>query len=88
MKKIFVLCMILFVSPSFSHSWYDYDCCSDQDCEPVKIQTDSNGNYAIIKNGQKWYIDKPRLIRPSQDDQYHVCIYMNQVYCLYVPTGI
>lgn len=86
-----LIVMILFAiwsSPVQSHSWYDSDCCGENDCEPVKIEVDSGGNYAILKNGTKWYIINPRSVRPSQDDNYHVCIYQNQVWCLYVPTGI
>ena len=22
--------------PAHAHSWYDYDCCSDEDCRPAK----------------------------------------------------
>lgn len=79
----------MFSTSVSAHSWYDSDCCGENDCEPVKIQTDAGGNFAVLKNGQKWYIDKSeKPIRPSQDDQYHVCIHMNRVWCLYVPTGI
>lgn len=71
-----------------SHSWYDPECCGGNDCEPVVVRTDANGNYAVLKNGQKWYIDKPKTQKPSKDDSYHVCIHMNQVWCLYVPPGV
>ena len=67
---------------------YDPDCCGGNDCEPVEIKTDSGGNFAVLKNGKKWYIHNPRSVRPSRDDNYHVCIHRNQVWCLYVPTGI
>lgn len=94
MKYILTGLMIILMSTAaISHEaptgWeYDYDCCGNNDCEPVKIETDSGGSYAVLKNGQKWYITKPKSVRPSQDDNYHVCIHMNQVWCLYVPTGI
>ena len=84
---ISVLMLVLFVTSVNAHSWYDRDCCSDNDCEPVKVHTDEGGNFAILKNGKKWYIDKPLYIRPSQDENYHVCVYQNMVWCLYVPTG-
>ena len=88
MLKIIILFVLLTIStPAYSHSWYDSDCCGENDCDPVKILQDNGGNYAILKNGQKWYILNPRSVRPSQDDNYHVCIHMNQLWCLYVPTG-
>lgn len=80
--------IIMTTTAALSHSWYDPDCCGGNDCEPVKVQVDSGGNFAVLKNGQKWYIDKSyKPPRPSQDENYHVCIHMNQVWCLYVPTG-
>ncbi len=27
--------VVAFSRPARSHSWYDADCCSDRDCEPV-----------------------------------------------------
>lgn len=83
---IVVVMMVLVSSVAHGHSWYDSDCCGGNDCEPVKVMTDNGGNYAILKNGNKWYIDQPRTIRPSQDDNYHVCIHQGIVWCLYVPT--
>lgn len=79
---------VMFTTMVYSHSWYDMECCHEQDCEPVEIRTDKGGNYAIVRNGVKWYIDKPRVVKPSKDDSYHICIHMNQVWCLYVPPGI
>lgn len=88
MKSILVAVFFMIsVTGAFAHSWYDSECCGENDCEPVKVQTDEKGNFAVLKNGQKWYVDKPRSIRPSKDDNYHVCIHMNMVWCFYVPSG-
>lgn len=89
MKNSILAAMFFMMSATsaFAHSWYDPECCGENDCEPVRIRTDENGNFAILKNGQKWYVDKPKSIRPSKDDNYHVCIFMNQVWCFYVPSG-
>jgi hypothetical protein len=79
--------IMMTATAALTHSWYDPDCCGGNDCEPVKVQVDNDGNFVVLKNGQKWRIDKPRSVRPSKDDNYHVCIFLNQVWCLYVPTG-
>ena len=30
-----LMIVVLLARPAHSHSWYDPDCCSDRDCEPV-----------------------------------------------------
>lgn len=84
---IAIIFLVMVKGPAFGHLWYDTDCCGGNDCEAVHIRTDNRGDYAILKNGAKWYIINPRSVRPSKDDDYHICIHQNQVRCLYIPTG-
>jgi len=66
---------------------YDYDCCHDKDCAPVQAQHDELGDYAIDSNGMKWYFRDAQSIRPSQDSDYHICVYAGKLRCAYIPSG-
>jgi hypothetical protein len=62
--------------PAYPHSWYDMECCHDQDCAPathidkltigVLIITNKYGTYVINPNGN-------HKVKESKDHQYHVC---------------
>lgn len=74
------------------HSWYDPDCCSNQDCFEIGRQaviSPAEGGYLVTVPGR----DKPVFfsrskIRASQDGSYHVCIAQSGMpFCLYVPLG-
>jgi hypothetical protein len=81
------LLLITVTSHVRAHSWYDYWCCSDNDCFPIKeIHNDPRGDYMIF-NGSKYYFQDAISTRPSQDEQYHACIVGGRLRCLYVPTG-
>lgn len=69
---LFSLCLVLFSTLVYGHSWYPYDCCHDQDCFPIKcedILEDINGNY--IYDGLTFTKDK---IKNSLDAMCHACI--------------
>lgn len=61
-----------------AHSWYPQDCCSEQDCAPASSMFFDNKTGDLIftsKHGTgilKW-VDRKK-IRPSEDDQWHVCL--------------
>ena len=77
------------------HSWYDYDCCSDEDCRPVPATdvVEIEGGWKHIPSGAI-FKDTPekKRIRPSHDRHFHVCLgnkpyNMNFPYCIYILQG-
>ncbi len=62
---------------ALSHSWYDNDCCHDQDCAPViqPIETDKDGNQKMTtKHGTVTITPSFKQNRDSRDNQIHVCM--------------
>lgn len=82
---------LLSVQAASAHSWYDHDCCSDNDCKPISaadVKTLPNG-YEVTFAGRVFQVpyDDPR-IRSSRDMDYHACEYpREELRCLYVPPG-
>jgi hypothetical protein len=79
--------------PARSHSWYDPDCCSDRDCEPVGAVTfvASDPNSVPIMVVTTSFGTKPvtprTKIRESKDGRMHACIYLGELICLYLPPS-
>jgi len=68
-------------------SWYDFDCCNDEDCRPASdgevVETTDGWLYTptgrVVKEGDNAY-------RDSKDEQFHVCTnFTGWLRCLYVP---
>lgn len=81
------------VGPVKSHSWYDPDCCSDHDCEPVWEVVFVAGDPGklptmVVSNrfGTKPVTPQTK-IRESKDSRMHACIYQGALLCLYMPPG-
>jgi hypothetical protein len=79
--------------PARSHSWYDPDCCSGHDCEPVSAVTyvaSDPGTVPVMvvttSLGTKPVTPMTR-IRESKDSRMHGCIYQGALLCLYMPPG-
>lgn len=79
------------VSPAGAHSWYDPDCCSGQDCEPVSavtfVASDPQSAPVMIVTtslGTKPLTSRTK-VRQSQDSRMHACIYRGELLCLYLP---
>jgi hypothetical protein len=76
-----------------SHSWYDADCCSDRDCEPVSAVTfvASDTTSVPIMVVTTSFGTKPvtpqTKIRESKDGRMHACIYHDKLICLYLPPS-
>ncbi|MBX9588216.1 MAG: hypothetical protein K2X43_02855 [Hyphomonadaceae bacterium] len=85
--------VVVLARPARSHSWYDPDCCSDRDCEPVSaitfvasdpgavpvmVVTTSFGTKPVTSNTK---------IRESKDSRMHACIYQGVLLCLYLPPS-
>lgn len=78
---------------AISHSWYDPDCCSGQDCEPVRavsfVASDPASLPVMIVTtslGTKPLTPQTK-IRQSKDSRMHGCIYQERLICIYMPPG-
>ena len=72
------------------HSWYDPQCCSDKDCEPLSVAPKLDGDFYVMPNGARF----PRsATRPSHDGGWHWCHFESKnteaktVYCVYEPLN-
>ena len=82
-----------FAVPARSHSWYDPDCCSGADCEPVQsVQFVASDEKSLpvmiitISLGTKPLTPRTK-VRQSKDSRMHGCIFMGELICLYMPPG-
>lgn len=91
---IVLLALLVFVAltrTARSHSWYDADCCSDRDCEPVSAVSfvASQPNSVPVMVVTTSFGTKPvtadTKIRESKDGRMHACIYQEKLICLYLP---
>lgn len=67
------------------HHWYDPWCCNDKDCRPVPCEElieQKDGSYKY----QNYTIDKSK-VKPTQDNQCHVCIFNETGRCAYIQYG-
>lgn len=88
-----LLIVFFLARPAKSHSWYDPDCCSDRDCEPVStisfVASDPNSVPVMVVTtsfGTKPVTPQTK-IRESKDSRMHACIYQGALLCLYMPPG-
>jgi len=77
-----------------AHSWYPRECCTDRDCKPVPCELTEGrirGVAVIIytETGKNYYAEM-RKVRPSPDDQCHVCIQSGtqNMRCVFVPEKL
>lgn len=90
-------------SDARAHSWYDIDCCSKFDCTPATKIEHQEGfqvwhtkRFGMIKVDQSFWKLNAGRIRPSKDDQHHICVrlgpyskrHLKSIRCLYVPGGV
>ena len=57
------------------HDWYEYDCCNDDDCRPMRsgdYTLRSDGSAIVRYKGDVVELDK-EAVRPSQDLEAHIC---------------
>ena len=84
MSKTTIALMLLLSStfPLSSHNWYDGDCCGGNDCHPVPCE-----EITEKKDGYHWknlVFKFKESIRPSKDNQCHVCHTDTNPHCLYI----
>jgi hypothetical protein len=74
---------------AWGHSWYDWDCCADNDCKPVPAEDVAEivGGWKYLPTGNEF--KDPKRIRPSHDGNFHVCINPSnkQSLCIYIVSG-
>ena len=88
-----LLVVIALAKPARSHSWYDPDCCSDRDCEPVSavsfVASDPKSVPVMVVTtgfGTKPVTPQTKM-RESKDNKMHACIYQEKLICLYLPPS-
>jgi hypothetical protein len=78
----------LSLSVAHGHSWYDPDCCGDNDCAPIAKERVQfvNGGYLI--DGKHFIEATSTRVRGSQDDQFHACFWpADRLWCFYIPAS-
>jgi hypothetical protein len=80
-------------SPSMSHDWYPWECCSDNDCAPIPVAEtprEEGGGFTLTDGRRVNYRD----LKPSPDGLWHLCeqkwptnTRKRKILCLYGPIG-
>jgi hypothetical protein len=83
--------LLLATTPVHAHSWYDGQCCKEQDCRQTEL-------HEVERRENGWFVTSTlelipfddKRIRRSLDALIHVCLepkYFSgqQVRCLYIP---
>lgn len=95
MKLLAAACLLALVGPAESHEWYDYQCCSEQDCRQTtlgEVERHADGWYVVPLNVTVPFED--HRLRRSLDPLIHICVvptWVNgireggQLRCLYIP---
>lgn len=68
---IVVILLLVMSSQALAHSFYDMECCHDQDCHPVACDQISETSDGFEFDGVRF---ARSMERPSQDRRCHVCI--------------
>lgn len=83
--------LIALICIAFAHSWYDLECCSDNDCHPVAVDDviETEKGWKHLPTGTEFTRDQ---VKPSKDRRFHVCIGnkawdRGKPYCIYILQG-
>ena len=68
---------------ALSHSWYDPECCSGQDCA-IALEINMATKMVRTPLGSA-PMDAQTKIKDSKDSKTHACIRQGKVICLYLP---
>jgi hypothetical protein len=86
---LFAICAALafFTTMARPHSWYEGDCCSNNDCFKVANEdvVEIEGGWKYLPTGNEF--KDPKKIRPSRDGKFHVCIMGTTSMCIYIVQG-
>jgi hypothetical protein len=90
---ILMVMLTMVVKAARAHDFYDADCCSGHDCEPVKdisfVASDPTSLPVMVVTtslGTKPITNQTK-IRDSKDGRMHGCIYGGKLICIYMPPG-
>jgi len=87
-KRLTLLALfwLAFAAPAVSHSWYDSDCCSGEDCAPALTLPNGEDDVTAVPGGRiikseygtvfvpdVWMKNNKDKHRPSRDRHVHVC---------------
>lgn len=79
---------VIFADYVAAHSWYDPFCCSDKDCGPALGADQSPTGLKIEVSPGRWLsVPAGMRLRPSYDADWHVCVLLGQIRCVYTPAG-
>lgn len=72
---LFFIVFIVVSAPAHSHSWYDKECCNDQDCDEVTNTVElPNGDLEVTTRFGVALVPKKFPRKPSQDNKEHACM--------------
>ena len=82
--------MLLLALFLLAHSWYPQDCCTENHCHPVPCSDLQREPYPSLRLKMWNYVPQgmrfpESLIRPSQDEQCHVCVNGTMMLCVFMP---
>lgn len=77
---------LIATASAWPHSWYEWHCCSDQDCAPVRDDEIQEGRSGYtVPSGELIQFGDER-IKVSHDTRFHWCKTQQGTLCLYVPA--
>jgi hypothetical protein len=83
-----IVVLAALVDYAYSHSWYDKYCCSERDCGPVLGAEYGDGGLRVETAPGVWMsVPAGMQLRPSGDQNWHICIMQGSVRCIYAPAG-
>lgn len=102
MRRLIIIATLAALAIAFSlfmmsrlsaHSWYEWDCCSGQDCWPVADEEveEIRDGWQHLPTGAEFRNEGPVVrIRPSRDRRFHVCVQSSSLkgLCIYVRQGM
>ncbi len=88
-----VLASALPVGAANAHSWYPWECCSENDCAPINVSEtphERDGGFYLTDGRHISY----RELKPSPDGKWHLCEQKwpanpaaRKILCVYAPIG-
>lgn len=71
---LIVIILVIWVSIAKAHEWYDSDCCSGKDCDPVPDGTVVETGQGVVVKGFETIQEGDTRLRWSKDERDHICV--------------